>query len=68
MMINYYVLTELAKQRQNAFLAQAEADRLARSARRHGQTPGGAGWSPRLWVRRLGGHVTRRVTATRPAA
>jgi hypothetical protein len=67
-MISSYVLAGLAAERQNAFLAQAEADRLARQARRGSQKSAGARRSLRFWVPRPNGRGTRRVTPARPAA
>jgi hypothetical protein len=66
-MISDYILNGLAKERQAAFLAEAEATRLARRARRAGRKTTGARWSPRLWVPRLG-REARRVMPARPAA
>ena len=66
--MNSHTMHNLATARQNEFLAEAEANRLAKQARRGSAANETGGWHPVAWLRHAASSLTSHATPHAPAA
>ena len=65
--MNSYTMHNLATARQNEFLAEAEANRRAKQARRGSAANETGGWHPVAWLRHAASSLTSHQTPQAPA-
>ncbi len=66
--MNSHTMHNLATARQNEFLAEAEAHRLAKQARRGSAASETGGWHPVAWLRHAASSLTSHSTPHASAA
>jgi hypothetical protein len=66
--MNSYTMHNLATARQNEFLGEAEANRLAKHARRASAASSKSAWQPLTWLRHAASSLTSHATPHAPAS